>query len=174
MGRYSRYQIDHERHPRRATWDVGYHPHSSVHRITPDIGRSRNIRGDAIMLSDSTGPDPLEARFSVGGIPGYPPNVVQFSDWSGGRPVAWAWDFGDGAASVEQHPIHVYTHSGVFLPSLIVSDGVRRNKIRSRSPVIVDHGHATGSPSRRLPPIILVSIGVMGYLLYRGIKNAVA
>ncbi len=34
--------------------------------------------------------------------------LVAFKDLSEGKITAWKWDFGDGATSTEQDPIHQY------------------------------------------------------------------
>ncbi len=48
--------------------------------------------------------------------------TVQFFDSSsGGTPVSWAWDFGDGATSVQQAPNHSYTTSGWYQVCLTVT-----------------------------------------------------
>lgn len=48
---------------------------------------------------------------------------VQFHDDSTGAPVLWAWSFGDGTPnSTQQNPMHTYTYSGLFSPSLTVWD----------------------------------------------------
>jgi PKD repeat protein len=41
-------------------------------------------------------------------------SVVQFTDSSTGAPTSWAWDFGDGGASTQQNPAHVYASPGSF------------------------------------------------------------
>ncbi len=42
--------------------------------------------------------------------------VVNFKDLSAGFPgiQQWQWDFGDGATSAEQHPVHHYTQEGTY------------------------------------------------------------
>ena len=52
-----------------------------------------------------------------------PPWPVQFTDVSGIVGVSYFWDFGDGATSTEQNPVHWYTTAGVFNVSFMVSDG---------------------------------------------------
>lgn len=48
---------------------------------------------------------------------------IQFTDQSTGVSITgWQWDFGDGASSAQQHPIHVYTRPGLFPVTLIVSN----------------------------------------------------
>lgn len=50
------------------------------------------------------------------------PMVVSFSDKSTNAPTAWKWDFGDGASSTEQNPIHTYTTLGVYTVTLTASN----------------------------------------------------
>ncbi len=48
---------------------------------------------------------------------------IQFTDQSTGVSInGWQWDFGDGASSPQQDPIHVYTRPGLFPVTLIVSN----------------------------------------------------
>jgi PKD repeat protein len=47
---------------------------------------------------------------------------VSFFDASVGNPTMWAWDFGDGAASYEQNPIHTYAQPGDYLVSLNIQN----------------------------------------------------
>ncbi|HEX5003425.1 MAG TPA: PKD domain-containing protein [Bacteroidia bacterium] len=51
------------------------------------------------------------------------PTVVNFSDQSTGA-GNWNWDFGDGALSVLQHPVHIYNQPGNYDVSLIISDSI--------------------------------------------------
>ncbi|MDK2931475.1 MAG: large repetitive protein [Bacillota bacterium] len=54
------------------------------------------------------------------------PNTVAFTDTStdadGGGVVAWSWDFGDGATSTEQNPVHRYAANGHYHVKLTVTD----------------------------------------------------
>jgi PKD repeat protein len=34
--------------------------------------------------------------------------------------TSWKWDFGDGAGSTEQHPIHAYQKAGQYIVTLYV------------------------------------------------------
>ncbi|MBL7827735.1 MAG: PKD domain-containing protein, partial [Saprospiraceae bacterium] len=38
------------------------------------------------------------------------------------EPVAWHWDFGDGAMSQDTSPVHAYAHAGVYEVCLTVSN----------------------------------------------------
>jgi PKD repeat protein len=49
-------------------------------------------------------------------------NALRFRDRSGWYPTAWHWDFGDGATSAEQHPVHVYTGPGIYTVTLIAEN----------------------------------------------------
>ncbi len=52
--------------------------------------------------------------------------TVSFTDNSkaecGGDIHSWKWDFGDGAISSAQHPVHDYTHAGDYNVTLIVGN----------------------------------------------------
>ena len=50
---------------------------------------------------------------------------IKFSDMSAdidGKVVSWHWDFGDGTASNEQNPEHVYSKGGTYVVKLTVRD----------------------------------------------------
>ena len=53
-----------------------------------------------------------------------PTRVVAFHDDSTGPVTSWRWDFGDGASSTEQHPVHRYAKAGKYVVVLDV-DGPR-------------------------------------------------
>jgi len=46
---------------------------------------------------------------------------VQFKDESTGLIIGWQWHFGDGTSSTEQNPNHIYTDTGYFNVTLLVS-----------------------------------------------------
>jgi hypothetical protein len=50
------------------------------------------------------------------------PQEIRFTDLSYFRPEVWHWDFGDGAISSEQHPIHTYPSPGLYYACLTVSN----------------------------------------------------
>jgi len=47
---------------------------------------------------------------------------ITFTDASGGNPISWSWDFGDGNTSTLQNPTHSYSNSGTYDVSLIVTN----------------------------------------------------
>jgi PKD repeat protein len=66
---------------------------------------------------------PPVADFSADVDAGDAPLRVQFRDdtVSPAGIDSWAWDFGDGGTSTEQHPVHIYTVGGTYTVSLTVT-----------------------------------------------------
>lgn len=54
------------------------------------------------------------ADFVVDERIGKAPFIVKFKDTSRGTPTKWLWEFGDGTASSEQNPVHVYKYEGAY------------------------------------------------------------
>ncbi|MEN6343496.1 MAG: PKD domain-containing protein [Methanospirillum sp.] len=59
------------------------------------------------------------AAFNANPVPGEP-LTVQFTDLSAPGPLDWEWSFGDGAASTERNPRHVYPAAGEYVVGLRV------------------------------------------------------
>ncbi|MGD9936121.1 MAG: PKD domain-containing protein [Methanoregulaceae archaeon] len=72
---------------------------------------------------------------------GRAPLTVRFQDTSTGA-ESWTWVFGDGTYSSDRYPVHVYTRSGTYTVSLLVSDGSGR----SHSKVAQDLIRVTAAP----------------------------
>lgn len=64
--------------------------------------------------------DPPTADFMGDPTSGTVPLEVQFTDLSVDSVNIWDWDFGDGATSTEQDPLHTYDTAGVYTVSLTV------------------------------------------------------
>ncbi len=64
--------------------------------------------------------------------------VVQFTDASTNGPVSWLWNFGDGATSTQQHPIHAYTASGVYNVKLRCSNSFGLDSLVKNSYISVN------------------------------------
>ncbi|MDD1702004.1 MAG: PKD domain-containing protein [Methanoregula sp.] len=62
------------------------------------------------------------ASFSADRQLGKAPFVVQFTDLSSNSPASWNWDFGDGTASSEQNPRHIYQQEGSYNVSLTATN----------------------------------------------------
>lgn len=61
------------------------------------------------------------AAFNSDKTSGFVPLNVKFADKSTGKPSSWAWDFGDGDISSDQHPAHTYKSAGIFSVTLTIS-----------------------------------------------------
>jgi PKD repeat protein len=62
------------------------------------------------------------AGFAADVISGTAPLNVTFTDQSTNTPTSWAWDFGDGATSTGQNPVHAYTTAGNYSVSLTATN----------------------------------------------------
>ena len=54
--------------------------------------------------------------------------LVAFQDLSEGKITSWKWEFGDGATSTEQHPIHAYQSAGRYVVTLWVEGPEGRSR----------------------------------------------
>lgn len=64
-----------------------------------------------------------QANFSVSATSGCSPLFVQFTDSSGGTPVGWVWDLGNGSPPVtKQNPGVIYITPGSYTVKLTVTD----------------------------------------------------
>jgi PKD repeat protein len=77
-------------------------------RIEPDL------------VSVALPPAPV-AAFTASATNGIDPLAVSFTDESSGVITSWAWSFGDGATSTQQHATHDYLAPGAFTVVLTVS-----------------------------------------------------
>jgi PKD repeat protein len=75
------------------------------------------------------------AAFNATPTTGIAPVTVQFSDASTGSITGWTWEFGDGATSNVQHPVHLYEAPGVYTVRLTVSGPGGSNSV-SKSALI--------------------------------------
>ena len=64
---------------------------------------------------------------------GCAPQLVHFTDKSGGSPISWSWDLGAGNTSSLQNPSIIYTKPGTYTIKLTVSDGKSSNTITKTS-----------------------------------------
>ncbi|GFO62801.1 S8 family serine peptidase [Geomonas paludis] len=85
-------------------------------RVSDALGRVSSERELTVSVTN------LSAGFTLNQLIGYAPFAVQFTDTTAGAASDWAWDFGDGTGSTKQHPAHVYTAAGTYLPSLTASN----------------------------------------------------
>ncbi len=64
---------------------------------------------------------PVEASFVATPTTGAAPLTVSFANISTGDDDAALWEFGDGASSMQTHPVHVYEEPGSCTVTLTVS-----------------------------------------------------
>ncbi len=64
---------------------------------------------------------PIQASFVASPLSGTAPLTVTFSNTSSGNYTASLWNFGDGAASTQTHPIHTYVTPGAYTVTLAIS-----------------------------------------------------
>ena len=87
--------------------------------VTNDVGSNTTTLTDYITVSAV----PPVADFSGEPVSGFAPLEVTFTDGSTGTaPLTYAWNFGDGATSTEQNPVHTYVTAGTFTVSLTVTN----------------------------------------------------
>ncbi|WP_400190360.1 GEVED domain-containing protein [Hymenobacter sp. B81] len=79
-------------------------------------------------------------------------NPVQFTDQSLNAPTSWEWDFGDGATSTQQNPVHTYTASGVYNVSLTARNAFGPNTVVKTAHVAVTVPCLTYCPSNGTTP----------------------
>ena len=64
---------------------------------------------------------PPTAAFEASPLTGFAPLNVPFTDTSTGNVANWNWEFGDGATSILQNPVHEYKNPGFYNVKLTVS-----------------------------------------------------
>lgn len=116
-------------------WDFGdgdtgvaqnsVHTYSKPGRYTVTLvvgspyGVGREVKEELIVVQPLLEPD-----FTAEPVSGYQPLQVQFTDSSkiaeDSNP-RWRWNFGDGAISTQQHPVHTYVNPGKYSVSLTIT-----------------------------------------------------
>jgi PKD repeat protein len=112
-----------------------------------------------------TAPRQAFANFTANVTTAYIPTAyVQFTDTSLYKHDVWLWDFGDGATSTSQNPIHQYTALGSYNVSLTVSrsDNVTNTDTTTKNSYIaVDynpfyvHADFSGNPVSGSPGLLV-------------------
>jgi PKD repeat protein len=97
-------------------------------------GTSTEVKSDLITV-DPAGPF---ADFAATPLSGTEPLAVAFTDLSGGWPDTWQWDFGDGNASTDQNPMHVYVTPGTFTVSLFATGADGTDAVTKADLITVD------------------------------------
>lgn len=104
---------------------------------TNAYGSDVETKTDYVSVSS---PSPPVADFTGSPASGTAPLTVAFTDTSTGSPTNWLWDFGDGATSTEQNPLHTYSTAGTYTVSLTITNGygsdveTKTNYVNATSP----------------------------------------
>ncbi len=121
--------------PASWTWDFGdgdlgktrnpSHTYRKAGTYTVSLAVSTSCGEETVtkkdLISVKAGKEVI-ADFRVNARSGLASFSIDFEDLSSGGPESWAWDFGDGNTSGDQHPTHTYKNPGVYSPSLKVSN----------------------------------------------------
>ncbi|MGD8598680.1 MAG: PKD domain-containing protein, partial [Anaerolineae bacterium] len=112
---------------------------------------------DLIVVTEPMAP---EALFSATPTTGPAPLTVTFSDESTYDPAEWAWDFGDGDGSTDQHPEHTYTAPGTYTVTLTVSNTIGANSLTRPGYVVVTEpqapeAHFSADPTNGPAPLMV-------------------
>ncbi|WP_281085411.1 PKD domain-containing protein, partial [Methanosarcina acetivorans] len=91
--------------------------------VTNAGGSDSEVKIGYITVSESSTPEPEPvAAFTADVTSGSAPLTVNFMDQSTGTPTSWFWDFGDGANSTDQNPVHTYSAAGNYTVNLTVEN----------------------------------------------------
>ncbi|NLV26376.1 MAG: PKD domain-containing protein [Methanomicrobiales archaeon] len=90
---------------------------------------------------------------------GTAPLRVTFTDLSENNPTSWEWNFGDGATSIEQNPVHEYKSAGKYTVSLTVKNSagsdtlIEQNYIIVNEPILPPTADFSGAPREGKAPL---------------------
>lgn len=94
----------------------------------PEEGSLNNILQE--LETRFLSPKPIFVAFPLIGAP---PLKVRFQNYSGGEPIRFLWDFGDGSTSTEASPIHTYKREGVYSVKLNMITALGAQGVASKS-----------------------------------------
>ncbi|PID94500.1 MAG: hypothetical protein CSA95_02790 [Bacteroidetes bacterium] len=99
--------------------------------------------------------NPLVAGFSATPLHGDAPLEVHFTNESKYDPESWIWNFGDGATSLEENPVHTYTDAGEYTVTLTVVKGKDSDsEIKPHYITVTEGGGGTnGAPCPGMPTV---------------------
>jgi PKD repeat protein len=64
--------------------------------------------------------------------------TINFTDNSSNTPTTWAWSFGDGNTSTQQHPSNTYATAGVYTVTLTATNNAGSNMLTTSNSVVVE------------------------------------
>ena len=107
--------------------------------VTTDAGEDTMTKTQFINVAGQ----PVADFSAASATSGVAPLRVMFRDESavGTATInAWAWDFGDGNMSADQHPTHTYTAPGVYTVSLAIETTAGNDTVERAAFIVVDEG----------------------------------
>ncbi|MGX5817363.1 PKD domain-containing protein [Chitinophaga lutea] len=111
----------------------------------------------------------------VNGTAGYIDSSFYFRNCSDtGSAISYHWDFGDGTASEDQHPVHKYTRRGDFEVSLVVTNkNIARDTVRQmirvmRGQQYISLGESKGVDALAIDETPAGNFIVLGMATYNG------
>jgi PKD repeat protein len=114
-------------------------------RLNASNAGGSNIERKVYYITVNSAYQPPGAAFTATPPTSAQPTTVEFFDRSTGPPASWEWDFGDGAGSDLQNPVHTYPGGGTFVVTLRVSNSEGNSSISGR----VSFGTPSPFPSPR-------------------------
>jgi len=99
------------------------HSYQAVGTYTVALTVANEAGSDTVTRADYVTVTPPPPPVAFDGLPteGQAPLTVSFADQTPGAPFSWQWQFGDGATSTEQHPVHEYVAPGAYTVDLTMT-----------------------------------------------------
>ena len=104
-----------DQHPQHTYTKAG---HYAVQLTVTGPGGTKTVTKEQYVVVQDPAP---VAAFSGTPLSGVAPLPVTLTDLSSGPLTSWAWTFGDGGTSTDQHPQHTYTKAGRYAVQLTVT-----------------------------------------------------
>jgi len=126
--------------------------YTAVLTLTDDQGR---IDTANILISALINPPPPQASLSASPLSGVAPLAVSCTAHASGGtpPYTYHWEFGDGADSTAQNPIHTFTQVGAFTITLVVFDSGGKQDSDSTTVTVSSPPHTVSSPQTPAGPV---------------------
>jgi PKD repeat protein len=90
--------------------------------VTDILGNCTDTYCQTVLAVPNNNTNNCDANYSwvIDSMLGAPLPGVQFTDLSSEDATYWYWDFGDGATSTDQNPLHLYNGNGPFVVCLTI------------------------------------------------------
>jgi PKD repeat protein len=127
---------------------------AGTYTVRVEVVDSANERADAQLSVSVVANAPATAFAQAQPTSGEAPLSVQFTGTGGGDlPVAYVWEFGDGAVSFLQNPVHTYRFGGSYTATLTVTDATGDTAVQSVSLTVTDPPPPPAPPPPDRQPI---------------------